>query len=51
MCHLKGIVSYGIHYTKYLRVLKGYYDANYISNANEMWKDHYTQEGGLIGIF
>jgi len=34
MHSLKGIVSYGIHYFGYLKVLEGYCDANWISNAD-----------------
>jgi hypothetical protein len=37
MRYLKGIVSYGIHYTGYPRVLEGYCNANWISDANEMY--------------
>jgi hypothetical protein len=35
--YLKGVVSYGIHYTGYLRVLEGYCDASWISDADEMY--------------
>ena len=34
--YLKGTVSYGIHYTGYLRVLEGYSDSNWISDADEI---------------
>jgi hypothetical protein len=37
LCYLKGTVSYGIHYTRYLRVLEGYCDANWISDADEIY--------------
>jgi hypothetical protein len=30
-------VSYGIHYTRYPRVLEGYCDANWISDVDEMY--------------
>ncbi|KAK1644742.1 hypothetical protein QYE76_062547 [Lolium multiflorum] len=33
--YLKGTASYGIHYTGYPRVLEGYSDANWISDADE----------------
>jgi hypothetical protein len=37
MHYLKGIVSYGIYYTEYPRVLEGYCDANWTSDADEMY--------------
>jgi hypothetical protein len=37
LCYLKGTVSYDIHFTGYLRVLEGYCDANWISDANELY--------------
>ena len=37
MCYLNGTKSYGIHYTGYLRVLEGYCDANWISDADEIY--------------
>jgi hypothetical protein len=37
MRYLKGNVSYNIHYTEYPRVLEGYCDANWISDADEMY--------------
>ena len=37
MCYLKGTMSYGIHYTWYPRVLESYCDANWISDADEMY--------------
>ena len=36
MRYLKGIMNYGIHYTGYSRVLEGYSDSNWISNADEI---------------
>ena len=36
MRYLKGIVSYEIHYTWYPKVLEGYCDANWISDADEV---------------
>jgi hypothetical protein len=30
-------VSYGIHFTGYPRVLEGYYDANWISDVDELY--------------
>jgi hypothetical protein len=35
--YLKGTMSYGIHFTGYPRVLEGYYDANWISDADELY--------------
>jgi hypothetical protein len=35
--YLKGTMSYGIHYTGYPRVLEGYCDANWISDADEIY--------------
>jgi hypothetical protein len=37
LCYLKGTMSYGIHYTGYPRVLEGYCDANWISDADEIY--------------
>jgi hypothetical protein len=37
LCYLKETMSYGIHCTRYLRVLEGYCDANWISNADELY--------------
>ena len=37
MRYLKGTMSYGIHYTGYPWVLEGYCDANWISDADEMY--------------
>ena len=35
--YLKGIMSYGIHYTRYQKVLEGLCDANQISDADEIY--------------
>ena len=35
--YLKGTMSYGIHYAGYPRVLEGYCDANWISDADELY--------------
>jgi hypothetical protein len=37
MCYLKGTMSLGIHYTGYPIVLEGYCDANWISDADEIY--------------
>jgi hypothetical protein len=37
MCYLKGIMSLGIHYIGYPTILEGYCDANWISNADEIY--------------
>ena len=34
MHYLRGTASYGIHYTEYPKVLEGYSDANWISDAD-----------------
>jgi hypothetical protein len=36
MCYLKGTMNYEIHYTGYPRVLEGYSDSNWISDADEI---------------
>ena len=36
MHYLKGTMNYGIHYTGYPRVLEGYSDSNWISDADEI---------------
>ena len=36
MHYLKGTTSYGIHYAGYPRVLEGYSDSNWISDADEI---------------
>ena len=35
--YLKGTMIYGIHYTGYPRVLEGYCEANWISDADELY--------------
>jgi hypothetical protein len=35
--YLKGTMSLGIHYTRYPTVLEGYCDANWISDADEIY--------------
>jgi hypothetical protein len=35
--YLKGTMSLGIHYTGYPIVLEGYYDANWISDVDEIY--------------
>jgi hypothetical protein len=35
--YLKGTMSYGIHFTGHPRVLEGYCDANWISDADELY--------------
>ena len=37
MHYLKGTMSYGICYTKHPKVLEGYCDANWISDADELY--------------
>ena len=37
MCYLKGTMSYGIRYTGHPKVLEGYCDANWISDADELY--------------
>jgi len=37
LCYLKGTMSYGIHFSGYPRVLEGYCDANWISDADELY--------------
>nr|ABA97272.1 retrotransposon protein, putative, Ty1-copia subclass [Oryza sativa Japonica Group] len=36
MRYLKGIMSYGIHYAGYPKVLEGYSDSNWVSDADEI---------------
>ena len=36
MSYLKGTASYGVHYTGYPRVLEGYSDSKWISDADEI---------------
>jgi hypothetical protein len=35
--YLKGTMSYGIHFTGYLRVLEDYCNASWISDADELY--------------
>ena len=42
MRYLKGTMDYEIHYTGYPRVLEGYSDSNWISDADEIWICVYT---------
>jgi hypothetical protein len=35
MHYLKGTMSYGIHYAGYPKVLEGYSDSNWITDADE----------------
>ena len=35
--YLKGTMTYGIHYTGHPKVLEGYCDANWISDADELY--------------
>jgi hypothetical protein len=37
MHYLKGTMSYGIHYSVHPKVLEGYNDANWISDADELY--------------
>nr|ABA96226.1 retrotransposon protein, putative, Ty1-copia subclass [Oryza sativa Japonica Group] len=51
MRYLKGTMSYGIHYTGYPKVLEGYSDSNWISDANEIKATSgyvFTLGGGAI---
>ena len=36
MRYLMGTTSYGIHYSGYPKILEGYSDSNWISDANEI---------------
>src|SRR3954462_6593312 len=49
--YLKGTASYGIHYTWYPRVLEGYGDSNWISDADEIKSTSgyvFTFGGGVV---
>jgi hypothetical protein len=49
--YLKGTMSYGIHYTGYPRVLEGYCDANWISDADEIYATSgyvFSLGGGVV---
>ena len=51
MRYLKGTMDYGIHYTGYPRVLEGYNDSNWISDADEIKATNgylFTLGGGAI---
>src|SRR6266540_7557105 len=51
MRYLKGTSSYGIHYTRYPRVLEGYSDSNWISDADEIKATsgyEFTFGGGVV---
>jgi hypothetical protein len=37
MRYLKGTMSFGIHCTRNPKVIEGYSDANWISNADELY--------------
>ena len=49
--YLKETMSYDIHYTGYLRVLEGYCDANWISNADNIYATSeyvFSLKGGAV---
>ena len=49
--YLKGTMSYVIHFTGYPRVLEGYCDANWISDADELYATSgyaYLLGGGAV---
>ena len=51
MHYFKSIASYGIHYTGYPKVLAGYSDSNWISDANEIKTTSgyvFTHGGGAV---
>ena len=51
ICYLKGTASYGIHYTGYPRLLEGYIDSNWISDADEIQATSgyvFTLGGGAV---
>uniref|UniRef100_A0A453R8Z6 Uncharacterized protein n=1 Tax=Aegilops tauschii subsp. strangulata TaxID=200361 RepID=A0A453R8Z6_AEGTS len=51
MRYLKGTASYGIHYTGYPKVLEGYSDSNWISDADEIKATSgyvFTHGGGAV---
>jgi hypothetical protein len=51
MCYLVGTMDYGIHYTRYPKVLEGYSDSKWISDANEikaMSSYVFTLGGGAV---
>jgi hypothetical protein len=49
--YLKGTASYGVHYSGYPRVLEGYSDSNWISDADETKATSgylFTLGGGVV---
>jgi hypothetical protein len=49
--YLKGTMNLGIHYTRYPIVLEGYCDANWISNADEIYATSgyvFSLGGGVV---
>jgi hypothetical protein len=49
--YIKETLSYGIHYTGYPRVLEGYSDSNWISDADEIKATggyEFTLGGGIV---
>ena len=49
--YLKSTMNYGIHYTGYPRVLEGYSDSNWISDADEIKSTSgyvFTLGGGAV---
>nr|AAT81746.1 integrase core domain containing protein [Oryza sativa Japonica Group]ABF96757.1 retrotransposon protein, putative, Ty1-copia subclass [Oryza sativa Japonica Group] len=51
MRYLKGTMSYGIHYTRYPKLLEGYSDSNWISDADEIKAASeyvFTLGGGVV---
>ena len=51
MRYLKGTISYGIRYTRHLKVLEGYCDANWISDVDELYAtsgDVFSLGGGAV---
>jgi hypothetical protein len=52
MRYLKGTMSYGIRYTGHPKVLEGYFDANWISDADELYATSgYMLSLGGVAIF
>jgi hypothetical protein len=51
MSYLNGTASYGIHYTGYPKVLEGYSDSNWISDADKIKATSgyvFTLGGGVV---
>ena len=49
--YLKGNMSYGIHYTEHTKVLEGFYDANWIFDADELYATSgyvFLLRGGVV---